>query len=913
MRYSSTSVPRGRDAGPRAPQLPLGWTEVWSAVHGRPYYANRALGTTVWSVAETQNHAEAPTFASPYRHRALPPSPRDADGLELHSAAGSMENELQPRYDGGATTLVPTSSVRVSRHGSIAIAASPSIAASAPATAPAYASAHASTPTLPRATLPAGWTPHFSQQHGRMFYGSTALGKTVWSIEEARAADAAALVQRPARVPARLHVAQPQPTALVRSRAPATRTPSASSTGAAAAARTLAAENEVLTARLKAAVALRRDAADALKHQEQSAAKEKAALETQLKEAELKIKMAESRASYYATLRPTAVTAAAAAHPPRVPPRSPEGIAAHMIRRARNRAAALGFESWKCFVSRLGELRAAREKTKLRAELDAAQRTLAQFQRSQRVHAPLPTAGAVRSADAGGREHRLRLAAHAANRVMRRTLAMGWDQWVGYYNAVQALEDEHEELATIDSTADLESHLDGTRSARAVPRVNGVTRWIEQDDASAARIKRLEAEYKQKELQLEALHAERAEQERIERAREFERSLTMHMDADELKAHAIVVKAHKLQLDSRFAKKAAELEESHAAKDRARKEVHDALLADMKRNEQLRETAHESALKAAQDTQHAGSVRVQQHAEFFEERERKLTEMLMERKREVEKAHLQRDLELQEREAELGRQHRRLEARIRERDTRHAEKGDELDAAHDTRMMELERKHAVLEEEHRARTFAHHAEHAARTEELHEEHLKRVAAHIEEHAARTEHYDTHHAARSAALAEEHAERAAAVEEEHARREAELNARQAELHSEFHSKHAELELSHEKQVSEAFAKLDREHAIRLDRMQSEMEDRLAHMERVHEDHVEHIEAQLLNREEAVATHERLFAEEAAMHKRTMVDELAHAKLVLTDSYRDRMTELQVCTATTRVLPCLFSIAHNCAFG
>ena len=547
---------------------------------------------------------------------------------------------------------------------------------------------------------------------------------------------------------------------------------------------------------------------------------------------------------------------AAPLQPPRQPPRPPEEIAAHMIRRLRSRATAVGFECWKRFVSRLGELRAEREQTKLRAALDVAERSLAQFQHSERVHASLPTAGAPRGAESGGREHRLRLAGHAANRVMRRTLAMGWDQWVGYYNAVQALEDDHEKVATIDSTADLENHLDGTHS----------TAWIEQDDASVARIERLEADYHAKELQLEVLHAARAEQQRVEHARELERSLTMHMDADELQAHALVVKAHKEQLEAQFALKVAVLEDSQAAKDRTRKEVHDALLVDMKRNQQLRKTAHEGALRAAEKTQLAGSGALRQYSEFFEERERKLTDTLMDRKREVEKAHVQRDRELHVREAELGRQHRRLEARIRDRDAHHAEQADQLDLMHDARTMELEHKHAQLEEEHLARAAAHHAEHAARTEFC----------------------DTTYDARTAVL-----------EEEHAMREAALNEKQVHLHAEYHSKHAELSLSHEKQVSEAFAKVDREHAIRNDRMQSEMEDRLAHMERVHEDHVEHIEAQLLNREEAVATHERLFAEEAAMHKRTMADELTHAKLVLTDSYRDRMTELQVRPFPTRV--------------
>ena len=307
---------------------------------------------------EEEPRAAALPTASPFRHRALPPSPRNAGSVPLHRAADDLVNELRPRYD------------RVSRRGSSTIASTTMHGGLAQ--------------TLTPATLPTGWVAHFSRQHGRMFYGSVALGKTVWSIEEARAADAraaAAAAQRAALVPMAL--------------------PRASSIDAPDAPSALAVEIEVLTTRLKAAVALRRDAADALTLQEKTYAKEKAALETRLKEAELKIEMAESRAAYYATLRPA--SAATVAHPPRQPPRPPEEIAAHMIRRLRSRATAVGFECWKRFVSRLGELRAEREQTKLRAALDVAERSLAQFQHSQRVHASLPTAGASRGAGSGGR------------------------------------------------------------------------------------------------------------------------------------------------------------------------------------------------------------------------------------------------------------------------------------------------------------------------------------------------------------------------------------------------------------------------------------------------------------------------------------------------------------------------------
>ena len=200
----------------------------------------------------------------------------------------------------------------------------------------------------------------------------------------------------------------------------------------------------------------------------------------------------------------------------------------------------------------------------------------------------------------------------------------------------------------------------------------------------------------------------------------------------------------------------------------------------------------------------------------------------------------------------------------------------------------------------------------------------RAAQHVrsdqkEEIAAQSAEIEQLKAAARAVL-EEHAILKAELNEREAQLKAGLNEREAQLHAEFHSKHAELQvshetevseavaklevqlhaefyskraelkLSHETQVSEAVAKLEREHAIGLDQMQSQMEVSYAEMQRVHENHAEHIGAQLLNREQAVAKHE----EDAAMLRRTMADDLDRAKLTVTDSYRDRMAELEVCT-------------------
>ena len=598
------SSPSRRAVSPRtaspAPHLPIGWESCFSPAHGRAYYAHRASGTTVWSLAEVHRRMQRGVVS---------PQPQPQPQRWSNNTSTTRINSVR--------RPLPSAPIETARRVDISSAGD----------------------------IPQGWTAHYSAQHGRTYFGNAASGETMWSIKDTRREDAATSAAADVALAASVHRVD-----------------------------------------LPSRVASRPRSS----HRRQQAR---------------------------ATLAPSRVRAPASVPQPRSPKRPVHAVAAVLrspplaLPVPRVEEVAAGSSSFPASfiptteaVDHVAAL--VRENASLRRQLKEAQRLL------------------LKKSDGGGgsdntavlrKVHARKLAAHAVQRIKRRALAVGWDQWVAHCDAIFARTKTQrrearrrlETLSTAEHDTILKVHL---------------SRFEDQFSLKASN---LEAELARKSAELEAMHSER-EDGHARRTRELDSTHALMSDA---------------------------LRETLARKEAEHAEVVASLEGRAKKNLMIRSARHE------------------RRKEKLREKEAFL--------RDSEKAHAETidvvEAEFTRRGCELEEEHAR---KIFELEASHAKKSAELDALHDERTCELDHVHGQRESEREAHHGEAHRRVVGLLEEKHSKILEKLRAKEEareaEHAELIALHEREHAQRDQARALAHADAERALHVEHADKSAELN-------------------------------------------------------------------------------------------------------------------------------------------